>query len=101
MIYFLLSFTELYLIRIIADSPERAYLRQQINHNGTYSCDICDLFADTKCYWPVKDKKTGQPRPLGQFRTKEKMLEIVDKYYENTGFHQEPQTYTKAMQKKT
>jgi hypothetical protein len=69
---------ELIIDKIIADAPERANLRKQVNHNGFYGCDFCEEKGDNKLISVVRGVK-WLPRPIGRLRTAERSRELAEK----------------------
>jgi len=62
---------------VVADAPERARLRRQVAHNGTFGCDVCTV-GSKHHYWRPRDK-SGELR-LGSIRTMEQLEDILENY---------------------
>ena len=66
---------------VIADSPERAFLRKQINHNGYFSCDVCTLQGartNHVAHWPPFSNLVR--RNKGMYKRLEDLLWILDNF---------------------
>ena len=63
---------------LVADAPERAFLRQQINHNGYFACDWCTLQGRAP-HWPLIVDGVVQQ---GAVRTLSLLKDIIDNFEE-------------------
>lgn len=64
---------------VVADAPERARLRRQINHNGQFGCDVCTVGSEQH-FWAPR-LRNGELR-IGTMRTMEQLQDILDNYRE-------------------
>lgn len=67
---------------VIADGPERAYLRKHVAHNGFYACDTCKLKrgedSHGKGCWPAVMRECNNAYRLAALRTEEELKEILN-----------------------